>query len=273
MESGPTCSNFSPKTQTWQRSCPTVQLDAPICAQQAVPKKGAPARQGLGRSRGGFSGKIHLLVDALGFPLQFILTGGERHDLSQAESLLAPFHFDAAIADKDYSSDLLGELVTARQVEVFIPSSRLSQATARDNDRLRYRKRNIAERFINRVPSGFDAFSPAMKSYLDASWLSCTFRLHLCGFDEMSTPSSRGVAGGVAPHKGRPERPDRPTAVASGQGPGAAGDGYDSAELLGGADYLLTHRARCVSIAAIFAPFPAQQTIGCTTPYTGGASC
>ena len=149
--SGPTCSNFSPKTQTWQRSCPTVQLDAPVCAQQAVPKNGAPARQGLGRSRGGFSGKIHLLADELRFPLQFILTGCERHDLSQAESLLAPFHFDAAIADKDYSSDLLGELVTARQVEVFIPSSRLSQATARDNGRLRYRKRNIAGRFINRA--------------------------------------------------------------------------------------------------------------------------
>ena len=65
-------------------------------------KGGRQHEQCLGRSRGGFSSKIHLLVDALGFPLQFILTGGERHDLTQAESLLAPFHFDAVIADKGY---------------------------------------------------------------------------------------------------------------------------------------------------------------------------
>ena len=78
-------------------------------------KKGGPQHeQCLGRSRGGFSSKIHLLVDALGFPLTFILTGGERHDMSQAESLLAPFHYDAVIADKGYDSDPLRELLAAQ---------------------------------------------------------------------------------------------------------------------------------------------------------------
>ena len=41
---GPICSTSSPKTQTWQRSCPTALLYAPICAQQAGQKKGTPAR-------------------------------------------------------------------------------------------------------------------------------------------------------------------------------------------------------------------------------------
>ena len=113
-------------------------------------KRGRQNEQCLGRSRGGFSSKIHLLIDALGFPLQFILTGGERHDLSQAESLLAPFHFDAVIADKGYSSDRLRELLTARQVEVVIPSRRYRRQP-RDYDRIRYKKRNIVERFINRI--------------------------------------------------------------------------------------------------------------------------
>ena len=113
-------------------------------------KRGHQREQCLGRSRGGFSSKIHLLVDALGFPLQFILTGGERHDLSQAESLLAPFHFDAVIADKGYDSDPLRELLTARQVEVVIPSRRYRKQP-RDYDRLRYKERNIVERFINRI--------------------------------------------------------------------------------------------------------------------------
>ena len=113
-------------------------------------KRGRQNEQCLGRSRGGFSSKIHLLVDALGFPLQFILTGGERHDLSQAELLLAPFHFDAVIAEKGYSSDRLRELLTARQVEVVIPS-RGYRKQPRDYDRIRYRERNIVERFINRI--------------------------------------------------------------------------------------------------------------------------
>lgn len=52
----------------------------------------------------------------------FILTGGERHDMSQAESLLAPFHFDAVIADKGYHSDPLRNLLAAQQVETAIPS-------------------------------------------------------------------------------------------------------------------------------------------------------
>ena len=115
-----------------------------------VKKEGGQQEQCLGRSRDGFSSKIHLLVDALGFPLQFILTGGERHDFSQAESLLAPFHFGAVIADKGYSSDRLRELLTAKQVEVVIPPRRYRRQP-HDYDRLRYKERNIVERFINRI--------------------------------------------------------------------------------------------------------------------------
>ena len=70
--------------------------------------------------------------------------------MSQAESLLAPFDFDAVIADIGYDSDPLRELLTARQVEVVIPSRRYRKQP-RDYDRLRYKERNIVERFINRI--------------------------------------------------------------------------------------------------------------------------
>ena len=147
---GPICSNSSPKTQAWQRSCPTALLYGPICAQRAAQKKGRQREQCPGRSRGGFSSKIHLLCDAQGLPLQFILTGGERHDLSQAESLLAPFNFDAVIADKGYDSDPLRELLVAKQVKVVIPSRRYRKQQ-RDYDRRRYREHNIVERIINKI--------------------------------------------------------------------------------------------------------------------------
>ena len=115
-----------------------------------VEKRGRQREQCLGRSRGGFSSKIHLLVDALGFPLRFILTGAERHDLPQAESLLAPFHFEAVIADKGYDSDPLRALLEAKQIEVVIPSRRYRKQP-RDYDQLRYRERKIVERFINKI--------------------------------------------------------------------------------------------------------------------------
>jgi hypothetical protein len=54
-------------------------------------KEGA---QSLGRSRGGFSTKIHLATDALGNALRFILTGGERNDITQAEQLIENLYAD-----------------------------------------------------------------------------------------------------------------------------------------------------------------------------------
>ena len=36
--------------------------------------------EGLGRSKGGFTSKIHCAVDGLGNPVEFILTGGEVYD-------------------------------------------------------------------------------------------------------------------------------------------------------------------------------------------------
>ena len=57
------------------------------CAAGAPPKKVARQAQALGRSRGGFSTKVHVSVDALGNPLRFILTGGQQHDITQAPML------------------------------------------------------------------------------------------------------------------------------------------------------------------------------------------
>src|SRR4051794_4974360 len=50
--------------------------------------KGGGADQALGRSRGGFGTKIHIIVDALGNPVDFILTAGQEADVTQAEPLI-----------------------------------------------------------------------------------------------------------------------------------------------------------------------------------------
>ena len=55
---------------------------------------GARSRQeneGLGRSCGGFSSKIHAKVDALGMNLAIIITEGQWHDSVQASNLVEPY--------------------------------------------------------------------------------------------------------------------------------------------------------------------------------------
>ena len=68
------------------------------------PQKGGQAAQALGRSRGGFSTKIHVSVDGLGNPLRFILTGGQQHDITQAEELIAGYAGEHVLADQGYDA-------------------------------------------------------------------------------------------------------------------------------------------------------------------------
>ncbi len=56
----------------------------------------------LGRSRRSFITKIHALVDALGNLLRFILTAGQRHDITQAYTLCLGVQNTIFIADKWY---------------------------------------------------------------------------------------------------------------------------------------------------------------------------
>src|SRR5690606_22775112 len=50
-------------------------------------KRGADA-QGLGRSRGGLSTKIHAAGDALGLPVRLIASPGQRNDIAYAHELI-----------------------------------------------------------------------------------------------------------------------------------------------------------------------------------------
>ncbi len=93
-------------------------------------KKGAadqgPEKEALGRSRGGFSTKIHVSVSGLGLPVEIRLTPGQEADVKQAEPLLEGYSHEAVIADKAYDSDPLVDLSTRPTItirsEVSLPS-------------------------------------------------------------------------------------------------------------------------------------------------------
>jgi hypothetical protein len=48
--------------------------------QTFIPEFAGTPQQGLGRSKGGFTTKIHLRVNAMGLPIAIALTGGEVFD-------------------------------------------------------------------------------------------------------------------------------------------------------------------------------------------------
>src|SRR5271165_3806582 len=66
--------------------------------------------QAIGRSRGGLTTKIHALVDALGNPVELMLTPGQDHDLTCAEPLIENADPEASLVQDSESSDSIAQL-------------------------------------------------------------------------------------------------------------------------------------------------------------------
>jgi hypothetical protein len=91
------------------------ETDQPTCSIRpssgritALPeKRGLQDQEALGRSRGGFSTKIHALCDGKGRPLGFTITPGQAHDIKGFTMLLRIIDdkIDALLADKGYDGD------------------------------------------------------------------------------------------------------------------------------------------------------------------------
>ena len=115
-----------------------------------VKKNGSQSEQALGKSQGGFSTKIHLLVDALGNPLRFLLTAGQRHESTQAAALLEGFDFDFVIADKAYDADHFRKTISGCDAEAVIPP-RSNRTEPYDYDEHLYKERHLVECLFNKL--------------------------------------------------------------------------------------------------------------------------
>ena len=96
------------------------------------------------------SSKIHVAVDGLGNPLRFILTAGQRHDITQAKALIAGLPADYLIADKAYDSDDFRTTATEQDRIAVIPPNR-SRAQAIAYDKELYKERHLVECFFNKI--------------------------------------------------------------------------------------------------------------------------
>jgi transposase len=89
-------------------------------------------------------------VNGLGLPVTLVLTPGQAADVKQADVLLDGVPFEVVIADKGYDSQPVVDRIEARGGEAVIPSL-ANRARARAYYRERYRDRNLAERFWNKI--------------------------------------------------------------------------------------------------------------------------
>ena len=91
------------------------------------------------------------MVDALGNPLGFYLTGGEAHDLVGADHLLPGLQADTLIADKAFDADerVIEPLAAAGKTAV-IPS-KANRREPRDYDRHLYKARHLIENFFAKL--------------------------------------------------------------------------------------------------------------------------
>jgi transposase len=111
-------------------------------------------RQALGRSRGGFSTKIHLKTDLDGNPLDFHLTGGEASDSTQFETSLnigPDIRPRIAMTDKGYDSQANRAAARARGITPVIPRRENSKHRGRFFPKRLYKLRARIEQTIGKL--------------------------------------------------------------------------------------------------------------------------
>lgn len=91
---------------------------------------------------------MHLLVDALGLPLIFEITEGQRHDIQPAKGLFSKAASRCLLADKAYDSDDLRHALAAHGCSSIIPS-KVSRAQRIPYDKELYKARSEVECTFN----------------------------------------------------------------------------------------------------------------------------
>ena len=113
-------------------------------------KKGGPDHC-LGRSRGGLTTKIHVVVDAQGLPIRLGLTAGQTHDGQIADTLLDHLGpHTIVLADKAYDADRIRELIQDQGATPNIPA-KSNRKWKPCFSKWLYRERNLIERFFSKL--------------------------------------------------------------------------------------------------------------------------
>jgi transposase len=83
-------------------------------------------------------------------PLDFLLTGGQVNDCTQAIALLGQRKAEAVLADKGYDADAIVEHIEAMGAQAVIPPKR-NRKVQREYDKDLYKQRNRIERCFSKL--------------------------------------------------------------------------------------------------------------------------
>ena len=122
--------------------------------------------QALGRSRGGFSTKIHVLCEGAGLPISVLLTPGEAHEATMLEPLLSTVkiggkpgaprrRFETVSGDKGYDGTPQRAAIRQHGSAPLIPHRKRPDGSYpeqhEDFDKQQYKRRNVVERLIGKL--------------------------------------------------------------------------------------------------------------------------
>ncbi|AFH65618.1 transposase [Paenibacillus mucilaginosus K02] len=117
--------------------------------------------------------KIHAVVDALGNPLRFVLTGGQCHDSVTGYEMLKQMDLTKkqVLADRAYDTNRILNLLKEQSATSVIPSKK-NRRKPRKWDKEIYKERHLIECFFNKVKN-----NRRLATRYDK--LACTFRAFL----------------------------------------------------------------------------------------------
>jgi transposase len=116
----------------------------------AAAARSSAAAEGLGRSRGGLTSKLHACVDGMGRVLRLIASPGQHADLRYARSLLTDLPARDAVFDRGYVSARLRCDLAAQGCTAHIPPKRGMMDPPTWDARL-YAKRHLIENAFCRL--------------------------------------------------------------------------------------------------------------------------
>ena len=148
----------------------SIMIDSTIVRAHscAAGGEGGNEEQELGRSKGGYTTKLHATTDALGNPLKLILTPGQRNDVTQAEDLLEDLEAERVMGDKGYDAQVVLDKVAEMEAEAVIPP-KANRKEQREYDKEFYKERHLIENFFNKIKQYrrvFSRFEKLARNYL-----------------------------------------------------------------------------------------------------------
>jgi transposase len=177
-----------------------------LYTRESLPSRSGSEKGGceaLGRSRGGFSTKLHLVCDGSGNPLAALLTPGQQHESTVCQDLLANVRVRTSmgggrprkppklvVADRGYDAGDFRRYLRRRAIRCVIPEKRVP-ASKRRRRRGRppafcgatYRRRNVIERLVGwlkehrRIATRFEKLASSFMAMVKLSFVRRYLRM------------------------------------------------------------------------------------------------